>query len=325
MDRDLFDTNKLTEQFLCCTPINTIDTFVSTQNTSCLIDLNEQKKILENTVNNNLNKKYPIKRSYQQAFLKLLMKKIEEEGGEIHDDIYSAYCYLISLSLNESNHFRHFLIDDKGSDYISVQESTNIISEGTTGLCSWQGALELSKWCTKNRNEFCGKVILELGCGVGLTGLCIIKKCSPKQYIFSDCHQTVLDMVSKNIKLNLLQNIEKVQIKPQLEIDRLKFQIKYNNTDVEVMELRWEDIKKYLTEHWIMPDIIIGADILYDTNSFHTLVLVLKALLSFNNRYAIIAGIIRNVDTFSQFLHLLELHDLSFEKCIVPEQTILIQ
>lgn len=112
-------------------------------------------------------------------------------------------------------------------------------------------------------------------------------------------------MVSKNIKLNLLQNIEKVQIKPQLEIDRLKFQIKYNNTDVEVMELRWEDIKKYLTEHWIMPDIIIGADILYDTNSFHTLVLVLKALLSFNNRYAIIAGIIRNVDTFSQFLHLL--------------------
>ncbi|XP_053976785.1 protein-lysine N-methyltransferase EEF2KMT isoform X1 [Hylaeus volcanicus] len=303
MGQDLFDTNNLIKQFLCCTPLNTMDLLGSTKNIGCFFDLNRQKEILENTVNNDLVKKYPVKRSYQQAFLKLLMKKIEERDGEIHDEIYAAYCNLISLSLNEVIHYKHFLIDDQDSDYISIQESTNIISEGTTGLCSWQGAVELSKWCIENKSEFCGKVILELGCGVGLTGLSIIKKCSPKQYVFTDCHRTVLEMVSANIKFNLQKNKETVQIKPQLKTDRLKFQMRYNNTNVEVMELRWEDIKKYLTENWTVPDVIIGADILYETNSFSALVVGLKALLSFNNRYGIIAATIRNMDTFSLFLH----------------------
>lgn len=155
----------------------------------------------------------------------------------------------------------------------------------------------------KNKNKFYGKVVLELGCGVGLTGLCIIKKCFPKQYIFTDCHKIVLKMVSENIKFNLLNNENKIQSELKYD-DRLKLQLKYNYTDVKVMELKWEDINKYVNEQWTIPDIIIGADILYDAKSFYELILGLKKLLSFvMDGYAIIAATIRNENTVSQFLY----------------------
>ncbi|KZC07224.1 Protein FAM86A [Dufourea novaeangliae] len=252
------------------------------------------------------------------------MNKIEEEGSEIHDDLYIAYCNLISNPISELIHHRHFLIGDI-SDCISIQESTNIISDATTGLCCWQGAIELSKWCIENKSAFHDKVVLELGCGVGLTGVCIIKNCSPNQYIFTDFHKSVLEMVCENVKLNLLNMEQTVEVKQLSESNRLKFQTKYNNTDVQVVKLNWEDINKYLDEYWTVPDIIIGADILYDTYSFNALALGLKAFLSFNGRYAVIAAAIRNVDTFSKFLHFLKSHGLSYEECSTPTQTVLLQ
>ncbi|XP_076666033.1 protein-lysine N-methyltransferase EEF2KMT [Andrena cerasifolii] len=326
MSPNLFDINNLTKQFLCCAPINTLDLIIPKQTISYFINLNRQREILESTVNNNLIKKYPIKRSYQRAFLKWLMNKIEESGCEIHDDMYITYCNLISSTFDEFTHYRHFLLEDKeGSVHISLHESTNIISEGTTGLCIWQGALELGKWCIENSSDFDGKVILELGCGVGLTGLCVIRKCFPKQYVFTDCHNDVLDMVSKNVKFNLLPDKKTSQVKLQSKINRLKLEAMYGNTSVQIMELNWEDIHKYINEQWVIPDIIIGADILYEADAFPILVSGLKALLSFNNRYAIIAGMVRNEDTISQFLHQLELNNLAFEECSIPKQVLRIQ
>ncbi|OAD55587.1 Protein FAM86A [Eufriesea mexicana] len=297
MNCSSFDINNLITHFLCCAPISVFDVLISQENINCLVNLEKQREILENTINNDLIQKYPVKQSNQRAFLKWLINKIEEQNGEVYVNIYITYCNLISSTIEELHHYRHFLIED---DYISIKESTNIISEGTTGLCSWQGAIELSKWCIENKNKFHGKVILELGCGVGLTGLCIIKKCFPNQYIFTDYHKIVLEMVSKNIELNLSCSEKKIQT--ELKHDRLKLQLKYNYTDIKIMELKWEDINKYINEQWIIPDIILGADILYDVNSFHELILGLKKLLSFSGRYAIIAATIRNEDTISQFL-----------------------
>ncbi|XP_033319904.1 putative protein N-methyltransferase FAM86B1 isoform X2 [Bombus bifarius] len=291
MNCNSFNVDSLIKHFLNCTPINTIDILNSEENINCLVHSKKQQEILERTVNSDLIKKYPIKRSYQRAFLKWLMKKIEDEGGEIYDE----------------------------DNCISIKESTSIISEGTTGLCSWQGAIELSKWCLGNKEKFFGKVILELGCGVGLTGLSIIKTCFPKQYIFTDCHKIVLEMAFENIQLNLVCNERKIE--SALKYDRFKSQLRCNYTDVKIEELRWEDINKYVNEQWVLPDIIIGADILYDTDSFLGLVTGLKGFLSYPNRCAIIAVTVRNKDTVLRFLHQLAYYDLLFKKYI-PRQTV---
>lgn len=167
--------------------------------------------------------------------------------------------------------------------------------------------------------------MLELGCGVGLTGLNVTSTCSPKEYIFSDCHAGVLAMVCENVKLNLLRHRQDARLEPAVTNDRVKLQLTYNNTIVKVIELKWEEIDKYIGEGSTIPDIIIAADILYDSESFPALVSGLKILLSSNDTYCVIAATIRNADTVSEFLNELGNHNLAFEEYASPEQTVCIQ
>ena len=44
--------------------------------------------------------------------------------------------------------------------------------------------------------------IIELGCGTGLTGLVICSSSSPCRYIFTDCHERVLETLQYNLELN---------------------------------------------------------------------------------------------------------------------------
>lgn len=143
--------------------------------------------------------------------------------------------------------------------------------------------------------------MLELGCGVGLTGMNVISLCSPKQYIFSDYHPAVLDMLCENIKLNFLSSKQCELLDICDATSRIKLQLKYQQSNVQVVELRWEDIDKYVTKSSSQPDIIIAADILYESNSFASLALGLKRLVTSNN-YAVFAATVRNEDTIAQFL-----------------------
>lgn len=81
---------------------------------------------------------------------------------------------------------------------------------------------------------------------------------------------------------------------------RLKLQLKYKQTDIKIIDLNWQDIE-YVTEDFLQPDIIVAADILYESDSFDSLTLGLKHLLTSSN-YAVFAATIRNEDTISQFL-----------------------
>lgn len=324
MSRDIYIVNYLTKRFLCCTALIKMDFMVSDECEICDLNLDIQKQILDNTINSDLVKQYPIKTSYQKAFLKLLMQKISESGNEVHDDLYEAYCRLISLPDEESVHYRHFLVENGTLNCITLKESTNLISKGTTGLCSWQGAVVMSQWGAENKGQFCGKNVLELGCGVGLTGMSVISVCSPKQYIFSDCHPTVLDMLCENVKLNFLSNEQRKLSNVSEAISKLQLELNYQQTNVQVIDLRWEDIDKYVLESSSQPDIIIAADILYESNSFDSLTSGLKRLLTLNN-YAIFAATVRNKDTVSQFLDHLGNYDLAFEECNLSERTMLIQ
>lgn len=182
----------------------------------------------------------------------------------------------------------------------------------------------MSSWCAENIEQFHRKNVLELGCGIGLTGMNVVSICSPKQYIFSDYHPTVLDILCENVKLNFLANEESQLLNTRSKTSRLKLQLRYEQTDIEIMKLKWEDIDEHLIKSLSQPDIIIGADILYESNSFNALAMGLAYLLTSNN-YAVIAVTVRNADTISYFLEQLGGHNLAFEKYILSKQTISIQ
>lgn len=60
---------------------------------------------------------------------------MEEQGAEIHDCVYGAFGRLVALA-DSSECFKHYLIEE--DKIITLKENPNIISGGTTGLCSWQ-------------------------------------------------------------------------------------------------------------------------------------------------------------------------------------------
>ncbi|XP_034935560.1 protein-lysine N-methyltransferase EEF2KMT [Chelonus insularis] len=301
----------LKKQFLRCCPIEQI---VFPEK----IDIEIQKKIVHDIILDSEVQKYPIKIVYQQAFLRKLLKKLENDNQEICDELYDTFGNLISINDVSITHYRHHLINGNknneiASDRIIIEENKHIISQGTTGLCSWQAAELLAEWCIANRNEIKDKNLLELGSGVGLTGITVIKTCSPKKYIFSDCHPTVLTLLKKNVELNLLPSMKRNNKERLYEC----------NTDVEVIDLAWESIDKLIDEEveWTPPHLILAADVIYDSSIFYSLIKALKVLLNQVNSYAIIGITVRNDATLSTFLTQLVESNLKYIEEKLPNYT----
>lgn len=60
----------------------------------------------------------------------------------------------------------------------------------------------LSDWSLSNKQIFSNKKILELGSGVGFTGITIAKHCGIESMLMTDCHNEVLKTIDENIQIN---------------------------------------------------------------------------------------------------------------------------
>ncbi|CAG9765509.1 unnamed protein product [Ceutorhynchus assimilis] len=263
---------KLSRQFLCGFPINEI-AFCELQ----ALNYNDQESLLNATVNSQLVLKYPIKIDYQKVFLKHLMSKLESDGSDIHEDIFSAYVKLIATKSCETELFyKHY---KTSKNVISLMENVNLISEGTTGLRTWQASLALSEWCLENKASLLNKNILELGSGIGLTGLVILQQCQPGKFYFSDCHPAVLKTLKHNIQLN-----------------------NTNLNNCQVLNLAWQNVNEHLYDLDKI-DYILAADVVYDTDLFQTLIEALRIVSEkCGVEDVVFACTERNQETLREFL-----------------------
>lgn len=157
-----------------------------------------------------------------------------------------------------------------------------------------------------NKHKIEGKNILELGSGVGLTGLTVIDFCALKTYNFSDCHSIVLETLAENVRLNLLNNKRTCLWKEISSGTRVEFEQTNigKAMQVNVKNLKWEDIDKLCAEQMEV-DIVIAADVLYDKSTFESLACGLKELMIKTVNYTIMAATVRNESTLLEFLNLL--------------------
>ncbi|XP_048176855.1 protein-lysine N-methyltransferase EEF2KMT isoform X2 [Corvus hawaiiensis] len=231
--------------------------------------------ILHKTILHPLCVKYPPSAKYRRCFLTELIKKHESTAAEPLDELYDALADV--LKEGESTHcYKNYLLPT--GDCVSLCESTALISGGTTGLVTWEAALHLAQWALENPGVFRDRTVLELGSGIGFTGIAICKTCQPRTFIFSDCHPRVLRQLGENIQLNGFipepAGTWSIQTESQgQEVEGENCQ----NPKVIVAELDWGSV----TEKQLLglrADVVIAADVVYDPEIILVLIGMLQKL-----------------------------------------------
>lgn len=193
--------------------------------------------------------------------------------------------------------YKSYLLPGGGA--VSLLENIALISEGTTGLVTWEAALYLAEWALENQQVFTGRTVLELGSGVGLTGIAICRSCSPKRFVFSDCHSRVLQKLRDNVRLNGLSE----QTSPAVGVEELDWTAA---TEEELRE--------------VGADVIIAADVVYDPEIVGSLVKLVSTILRCSSAevlpQVLICSTIRNPETYGGFKQQLENEGISHD--VIP-------
>ncbi|NWS69766.1 EF2KT methyltransferase, partial [Crotophaga sulcirostris] len=244
--------------------------------------------------------KYPPPTKYRRGFLTELIKKHEATGAEPLDELYDALAGVLNEE-DSTRCYKNYLLPM--GECVTLSESVTMISEGTTGLVTWDAALHLAEWAIENSVVFSNRTVLELGSGVGFTGIAICKACHPKRYVFSDCHPRVLQELAENIHLNgfVLEpgTAHHVQMEPHGQ-DAAKHQ----TPALTVAELDWGSFTETQLSD-LQPDVVIAADVVYDPEIVLALIGMLRKLSAFGAGgkppEVFIASTIRNPDTYHLF------------------------
>ncbi|CAL4069593.1 unnamed protein product, partial [Meganyctiphanes norvegica] len=262
-----------------------------------------QQDILNNTVCHPTAVQYPPSSSYSKLFLKTLISKIEESGQEVQEDLYTTYTDLLSCNEGDIDScYKTYCFGENVS--VTLKETKKMVVGGTTGMLTWEAGCFLTEWCLRNSQLFAGKRILELGAGLGLLGLGVIKQCNPESYIFSDRHHGVLDALASNLELSIS---DEAPIEVQRDW-RDGTEWRLNNTVVKIMELDWE--KKVCPKDI---DIILAADVVFSNKLTPSLVGVIEAVLKNERAQAYIASTRRNPETLEFFKEQLDMHGIDIE------------
>lgn len=267
--------------------------------------------ILKGTILHEICLSHPTSISSQRSFLKWLIEISEKFQGEETLDtdlLFDLHTKVLSTKEQLDFCYKTYIYSPY---HITLIESLTFISHGTTGLTSWTAAFLLNEWILNNETLLTGRNVLELGSGSGLTGILTILASNPKSFKFSDCHSKVLTILDSNVRNNVPKTFEK---------------------QVEIVDLDWttfEDsfVKTNLMRDLHLPDVILGADLVFDENVIPFLVVVLKFMLSATNikstkssqdnliiPSAYIASTIRNPKTFNCFQHFLTSSGMYYEE-----------
>ncbi|XP_010255783.1 PREDICTED: protein-lysine N-methyltransferase EEF2KMT isoform X3 [Nelumbo nucifera] len=328
--------------------------FVAMEPIDCLISLARecgggsisqevQSFIWEQCISNAGSRNHPSD-SYIKNFLKRVIVDVESNSDNALDELYEQYaCYMTSLKDDGSLKVNtkvcktiSFLFPDGSSELLSCPRSMKIVVpllcslnmlEGDTGCAIWPSSLFLSEFILSYPEIFSSKSCFEVGSGVGLVGIALTHAKASK-VILSDGDLSSL----ANMKLNL----EFYQLSTEKEMRQSQYQnfISW----VECKHLPWESSTERELQDF-MPDIVLGADVIYDPICLPHLIRVLSILLNpsksvaadcdncqgFDTQVAAahnhvpntksqpnttkhpvayLATVIRNVDTFTCFLRL---------------------
>lgn len=249
------------------------------------ITWNDQENLLNATLNAEILIRHNLPITYRISFLRYIINALETQNIEIHDAIYELYVSLLDDQELPNFSYKHYRLLQYNNKTITIKEARHMITDGTTGLHCWQAAGALAEWAIANAERIRNKQCLELGSGTGLTGFILAKICEPKKLILTDGNDLVLNLLQNNYEVNFDKNTDKISIEM----------------------LDWENIRQSTIMEKIVPDIILAADVVYDSSLFvplcHTLDFIFTKCE--NKCTFILTCTVRNDDTLNDFIRLM--------------------
>jgi len=247
---------------------------------------------------------YPLSLKYVQYFNKLVTRQIEDSGHYWQEDLAEL---ILGFSCEgcvqlDGDCFAGFLLpksSGQGSDVIccGVQRAHNLV-----GMRTWGAGM---LWCEIFFN--CGELfkdmcVLELGSGVGMTGLVAARSHGPPaSVIMTDFTHDVLQNLQRNIDLDAETGGER-------------------STFVHSCKLDWNDVCKGTWRESITAnaqhqrcvdaitdfDVLLAADCTYSEDIATALLATIEVFLTQNpreNACALVASCIRSMETWMHFVH----------------------
>ncbi|RXW17043.1 hypothetical protein EST38_g8819 [Candolleomyces aberdarensis] len=173
-----------------------------------------------------------------------------------------------------------------------------MIEAGTTGLRTWTAAFFLAQYLLQNPDIVLQKRVLELGSGIGFTGIVVgtVQVLSqaqgsplPKLWL-TDVDETVLSVCRRNVDLSC--NLSSLH--GNIQVARIDWFDALNETSAYNMS--------FVIREQMDPELIIGSDIVFDPSLIKPLLSTLKLAITDSNRTALFALTMRNETTMSMFL-----------------------
>ncbi|KAI8588461.1 putative methyltransferase-domain-containing protein [Geranomyces variabilis] len=187
-----------------------------------------QQRILALTHASPLSARYPPSAAYSRAFLKALLTAAQHDDEAECEDLLLAYVdALSSASSNDELNFNPYAhVTSSAATYVSyplcgvagasigigewitLREATAKISQGTTGLVTWEAALRFAEYLNGcgtaalyPRLDIRCKRVLELGSGPGLLGI-VAARLGAAYVCLTDFDARVLSTLEENVAIN---------------------------------------------------------------------------------------------------------------------------
>jgi predicted nicotinamide N-methyase len=247
---------------------------------------------------------------YAKALIRSYVSGLEKAGNAMESDNLMDLVFRISIDKEKAP-------DPEESCYLSFQlppddDARPLLKfrvypyHNDVALRLWEAGALLAEYFLQNPELVKGRRVIELGAGVGLTGLVIAGHCGAEDVFLTDYTEACRVNMAHNIAVNekWLNNSGVVS---QGYLEWSSFAAGSHHSDVADNYLATTELDKESLHAFNEADLLLAADVAYDEGVLKDLaVLVFRFLQNSPNTKQAIFGITRrNMQTFNTFLGLL--------------------
>lgn len=246
---------------------------------------------------------------YCRNLIKDYVSRVEKSGTPIESDTLMDLVMRTSLVKKlpptpDEFCYLCFPLPPKGRPLLKIREYPY---HNDVALRLWEAGATLGEFFLANKSWVQGKRVVELGAGVGLTGLVIAGCCGAHHVSITDYTAECRENMDHNIGIN--QEWLRYGGLPTLNIKESHLDWSSFSQESPGQPM---DFSQY--DSLLAADVLVAADVVYDVSGLTHLVAVVRKFLlcSTSSKYAIFAITRRNMATFATFLSLLDNEGIAY-------------